>query len=728
MAKSGSFNTTGYEGRYLTFAWTARNPDIANNKTIIDWTLKGAGTGQAGWYMAGNFKVYIAGFPVYSSTTRIKLYNGTQVASGSFTIHHKNDGTQTFTAYAEAGIYTNAVNCSGEETFTLDTIPRASQPSCITWPEHTQNVGSFGNTISIHMNRNADVFTHTVRYAFGSASGTIATKVETGTTWTIPKDLMNLIPNSRSGSGTIYVDTYQGSTFIGTKWCGFTATVPSTVVPTCNMVLEDITGVDKIYGSPVQGLSKIKITVTGTPAYKSPIEAYTISAEGVKYYEAEATTAALRTAGSSRITATVEDARGRAGAANYTMNVQAYARPSVSKLTVKRSDLDGTDNDQGLFVQVTFSAAVSSMGSKNTATYMIRYKKTTEADTAWVEVDQTALNNVYSVTDRIYRFAADETSSYDVEVVVTDRHASTTRATSVSTAFSLIDFHRSGKALRFGGVAEDDNTFQNDLSLKQVGNRFAFSSPGVANQTGFVNIARIKVTAANADTPITFVLSRRQAESTMTVHVRLVNSTATTSSVGSVRYEGSNYSAYLAPGGDELTWDLYVLKGSAWDTITLQDWWTSKTMESRVKVTFPGGLVDAVPQPYWRATPLIAESILDTFLPVGFVLILYSHADPNTMYPGTTWVRIENAFLWGVDEDGAIGLTGGAKTHKLTVNELPSHTHGSVYSGNASGTKTHAWLASGGTAMAYGTVATGGGAEHNNMPPYVQVSIWRRNA
>jgi microcystin-dependent protein len=110
------------------------------------------------------------------------------------------------------------------------------------------------------------------------------------------------------------------------------------------------------------------------------------------------------------------------------------------------------------------------------------------------------------------------------------------------------------------------------------------------------------------------------------------------------------------------------------------------------------------------------------------VLTLYSHADPNDMYPGTTWVRITNGFLWAVDSSGTIGLTGGAKEVTLTVDQIPAHSHGSVYSGNVSGTKTHAWLASGGTAMAYGTVAAGGGQAHNNMPPYVQVSIWRRTA
>ena len=59
MASSGSFNTTGYEGRYLTFRWQITKTDIENNKTTISWTLTGAGTGQAGWYKAGNFAVYM---------------------------------------------------------------------------------------------------------------------------------------------------------------------------------------------------------------------------------------------------------------------------------------------------------------------------------------------------------------------------------------------------------------------------------------------------------------------------------------------------------------------------------------------------------------------------------------------------------------------------------------------------------------------------------------------
>ena len=737
MATSGSFNTSGYSASdgsiYLVFSWTRTKADIENNQSTISWTLKGGGTSSK-WFRTGAISVVVDGETVYQQgSSTINLESGDTVASGTKVLTHNADGSRSFSASVSGGIYYyTGDNASGSQTFTLDAIPRASQPSCITWPNHTQNVGNFGDTIAVHMNRKSDAFTHTVRYAFGSSSGTCidaetgkaATAVGTGFQWKIPESFMNLIPNSLQGSGTLYVDTYKGSEKIGTKSCGFTATVGANVKPSVSFTLEDITGVDDIYGKPVQGLSKIKIKTTATPAYGSAIASYDISANGAKYSKAEATTGVLSASGSSPVTVTVKDKRGRTGSASYAMTVLAYTPPQVPLLSVHRCDANGTANDQGDHVEVLFSAQVSNMSDKNTAAHKLSYKKA--GATSATVVNLSELANNFNVFNYSYIFAADATSSYDVELTVSDRHKTTTRATSASTAFSLLDFHPKGTGFRAGGVAEEEHTFQNDLSLHQTGNRYAFSTPGVANQAGVIRMAQIVVKAANADTPITFILSRRQAESTMTVHVRLSNPTATTSEVGSVRYEGSNYGAYLCRGGNELTWDLYVSKGSEWDTVTVQDWYTSKTMQDRVEVSFPGGLISAVPTPYWRAGPLIAESILDCFMPVGFILTLYSQADPNTMYPGTTWVRIENAFLWGIDSKGAVGLTGGEKTHTLTTAELPAHTHGSVYSGNASGTKTHAWLASGGSAMAYGTVSAGGGAAHNNMPPYVQVSIWRR--
>ena len=751
MASSGSFNTGSYEGRYLQFSWKETNQNVANNTTTIQWTLKGAGGGST-WYNAGNFKVVIAGETVYSSADRIQLSNGTTVASGTYTFKHNADGTKTFAASAEAGIYTVAVNCKGSGNFTLDTIAQASQPSCITWPNHTQNVGNFGDTISIHMNRNFSAFTHTVRYAFGSLSGTCidadtgkaATGVETGIRWKIPESFMTLLPAVTSGSGLIYVDTYNGSTKVGTKYCGFTATVPASVKPGCSIQVLDNTAIKDTYGNLVKGLSQLYVKTTGTPSYGSPIKAYNVNANGVRYTAAEIVTGVLSKAGTTTVTATVTDQRGRtSAAASASFTVLDYAPPAVSKLTVIRCDQNGTPNKRGAYIKATFSAAVTSLNSKNTALYKLKYKKTT--DSAYTTVTLSALTNTYTVNNYSYIFAASTGSSYDVVVEATDRHNSTkpatksTKAPTGASIFSWRGFKTSSgvqDGAGIGKVPEKPNTLQVgwpaefEDSIVQMGNRYSYSSPGVANTAGYVRMARITITAANADTPITFVFTQRKALSPMTVHACLNNAAMTASSLASFTYEGTNYVAYLVHA-DTLIWDLYVQKSSTWDTITLQDWWMSYPMESRCTVTFPGDLVDTVPQGldgYYRATPTVLRGILDSILPVHSIILRYDHADPNTMYPGTTWVRIANRFLWGSDASGTIGQTGGEQNVTLTVNQIPAHSHGSVYSQHAEGTKSQAWYTTAGTNLAYGAVETGGGAAHNNMPPYIQVSIWRRTA
>lgn len=685
MAKSGSKTVSFTSWDDVKFSWWVNDGDqsIANNTTLVRWKMEliagGSGRIQASatcpWEVTVNGREYSGSVNVGISNNSTKT-----LASGTTTVAHNNDGSKTFNysfnqyfGITFSGKWITDVGGSGSGT--LDDIPRVSQPSCITWPEHTQMVGSFGDTISIHTNRKASSLTHTLRYQFGSQSGTIATGVGNGIEWTIPLDLVNLLPNNTIGSGTIFCDTYAGSTKVGTASCGFTATVPDSITPSCSLSLEDVTGVDDLYGSPVQGLSMIKVKVTAKTAYSSPIASYTVEANGVSYSGAEVTTGFLQNSGDSPVKVTVRDQRGRTASASYTMNVQAYTAPTVSKLNIKRCDADGTENDKGEYIQVTFSAAVSNMGNKNTAAYALRYRKSTEE--TYTTVNFSALANKYAVTDQTYLFAADPDFSYDIEVTATDRHGTATRATSGSTAFTLMDWKASGTGIAFGKVAGKDNTMEVALDMEVEGsfalhgNRYSFSSPGTAGSAGYVLMARIAIIDANADTPITFMLSRRQEEMTMTVYVQFRNSTATTSTLQSIRYEGANYGAFLVPTGS-LTWDLYVQKGSAYDTITIQDWYTSRTMESRVDVTFPGTLVSSVPDPYYRATPAKPKGLVDFMYPVGFILTMYNHTDPNTIFTGTTWVRLENTLLWAVPANMTIGQTTSIPTTLMADDYVPA--------------------------------------------------------
>ena len=610
----GSFSNQFTKGFTLKVEWTESGVDVATNTS--DLTVTAYLVAASGYYINStakkNISLTIDG-TTYSGTCYVGLSKGETKELFKQTVSniaHNADGSKSVAISCTLGIkatlndtYFSNVSTSG--TATLTTIARASQPSCVTYPENTQNVGEFGDTISIHMNRKSSAFTHTARYAFGTQTGTCINAdtgketnkdVTTGFRWTIPLSLMNLIPNGTSGSGTIYVDTYNGSTLVGTKSCGFTATVPTTAdcYPKCSLTLEDITGIDKIYGSPVKGLSKIKVTVNTTLAYSSPIKSYEITANGRRYTASPATTDYL--SGVAAVTATVKDGRGRPGTAGYTMNVQDYSAPTISALSVQRCNEDGTANKRGSHVKVKFSAAISSMSSKNTALYYLKYKKTSA--TAYTTMSLTDHTNKYSVNAE-YIIAASPGSSYDIVVEAVDRHKTSQKSAKASTAVSIFSW------------------------------RGFKTANGIEDGAGIGKVPE-------------------------------------------------------APNRLEI----------GWDTI------------------FYGK---------------VAGTIFDALLPVGSIIMRYDHTNPGTLYPGTTWVRIYGAFPWFTDGNGQIGLTGGERTVTLTEKQIPSHNHGGTYT-NAGTARTHGWLASGGSAMGYDTVSAGGGEAHNNMPPYIQISAWRRTA
>lgn len=748
MATSGTIKTT-YKGWTYRMYWSAKQSPETNKSTItIDHWLD----------CADSYDLYISSrkndCTVVSKQTfesaAISTTGGTSIKLGTttHTVTHSADGSAQGIVfegnfYIKAtldGTYKEVLTARG--SYDLDTIPRASQPSCVTWPEHTQNVGNFGDKINIFMNRKSTSFTHTVRYAYGVGdarkTGTIAEGVTNNTTWVIPLNFMDNIPNTTYGSGTIHVDTYNGTQLVGTKSCGFTANVPAYVKPTCSIQVLDATDTQAKYGNLVKGLSKLYVKTIGTPAYKSPIASYAVTANGKSYTAAEITTDVLTAAGTTTISATVTDKRGRkSAAASTSFTVLDYKEPTISELSVHRvTEPNGAEDDQGGYVQVYFQASITALNNKNSAAYKVRYKKTTDSN--WTEVALSALAGKYSVLNYYYYFAADVDYSYDVQIVATDNIKTRTRATTVSTGQTLMDWNDDGKSLAFGKVSEESGALENALALKQIGNRFAASSTGTAGTAGYVRIAQLTHIQPNADSPITFVFTQRLASTPMTVHVQFkTDSTTTDPALEGITYEGDNYGAFLVKSAASV-WDLYVQKVTGYDTITLQDWFMSNMHKGRMEVKFPGDLVSELPQGlvgWYRATPAKLQNILDFVYPVGSIYLSYSQTSPATLFGGV-WVRIKNTFLWACDEDGEIGLAGGEKTHTLTVDELPAHSHGIAVAHEPTGSTslsggTITYRNTGGTTSYLGSLVTkntGGAKAHNNMPPYIQVAIWRRTS
>ena len=463
MAKSGSITTNESHGRSVKLSWSLSSQSVENNQSTLSWSITGAGS-ASGWVMTGGFKAVINGTTVYSTSTdtRIQLYNGTSVASGTTKITHNADGTKSFSLSIEAGVYTYAVSVTASGTHTLDTIPRASTVSAT-----NTNLYS-ASTITI--TRASSSFTHTLTYSFGSTTGTIVSKTtSTSVSWTPALTLANQIPNAVSGTCTITCDTYNGSTKIGSKTCTLTLTVPASVKPTMTSVTAtrvdgDVPAAWAIY---VQNKSKATVTINGAAgAYGSTISSYSISGGGYSSTASSFTTGLLAASGTITFTAKVTDSRGRVSdAKTVSISVVAYSAPSFSSYISQRATSAGVINDDGTYIRGLISFSYATCSSKNTITCATYYKKSSA--TSWTNANK----SFSSGTAFTFGGGAISTeSSYDVKYTITDAFTTVTILDTVSTAAVLMDFKAGGKGIAIGKVAEKDDTFEIALETRHTAN------------------------------------------------------------------------------------------------------------------------------------------------------------------------------------------------------------------------------------------------------------------
>ena len=250
------------------------------------------------------------------------------------TIRHENDGKKTFSLsaiFSGGGGWSPGTLTLSSNSFTLTTIPRSSSVRV--------GAGVIGNTITININRQNPSFKHTVRYSWAGKSGTIASNVDTSATWSIPIDFANDIPNSASGTGTIFVDTYSGTTKTGTQSTTFTASVPGNVKPTfTGVTLSDLNGAAQnlISNSDtfIQVISNIKVAFNGAKGtYGSSITGY--RAEIVGKNQATNSNGGslgiMNYNGTIKIRASVSDSRGRwSDAREVSVTVLEYFAPALS--------------------------------------------------------------------------------------------------------------------------------------------------------------------------------------------------------------------------------------------------------------------------------------------------------------------------------------------------------------------------------------------------------------
>lgn len=133
------------------------------------------------------------------------------------------------------------------------------------------------------------------------------------------------------------------------------------------------------------------------------------------------------------------------------------------------------------------------------------------------------------------------------------------------------------------------------------------------------------------------------------------------------------------------------------------------------------------------------QALLDMFYPVGAGYITKSSLDnPNERFNGSgcssTWVRASKGkAIVGVDENdsdfNSAGKTLGEKTHKLTEEEIATHSHIiGVSLKAAAGNNMYRPENIGGVDMNGAVQPAGGDKPHNNIQPSECWYIWERTA
>ena len=373
--------------------------------------------------------------------------SGIVLFTKTLNITHNADGTKTLNTSAWIN---HSQFSASEQSYNqvLTTIPRATTPTV------NDSDLNLGESITVSMPRASGSFTHTLRYAFNKASGTIATGLGTSRAWTIPLSLASQIPNATSGKLVIYCDTYNGSTKIGTKSVTITVRVPSSVVPTISnvAVTESVDGLASKFGTFIKDKSKLAVKITASGAYSSTISSYTTTFLGKSYSGSSFNVNSLTSTGTLTFSVTVKDSRGRSATATKSITVVNYTNPVIKKLTVSRANSDGTLNDEGTSLLIAYNFDIATVNNKNDKSYTLSIKGPSDSSFRTL-----ASGNVYTLNTTLIATEGISTeNSYTIRLTISDYFKTITHDIEAPTAFTLVDYHSSGRGIAFGKVAQGE--------------------------------------------------------------------------------------------------------------------------------------------------------------------------------------------------------------------------------------------------------------------------------
>ena len=469
MALSGSSQVTFTNNSQFTLkvSWTATQ-NIANNTTTVSAKAQII---SSTWGKASGWTDKPVSIVIGTSESDAQSFNGTfdpnmsansskQIYTASKTITHKADGTQSLVVTAAvnyAGVTWNGGSLGYVQTkgtYTITPILRASSMSL------SSSTVSLGSDVKFTIDRASSSFQHKILYKIGNTSGTAIDKTTSTTpTWTPPLSLSSLIPSATSSSATLTLETYSGSTKVGTKNYTMTLNVPSNILPslsslevsesdnTIKTLLSTGTTSDKTF---VQTKSKIAIAITAKGNYSSTIKTVTakigsktisLNLTSSSIYKGTLDLSSVSLSSSSQsITLSTTDSRSRTVTSSYSITAQAYSSPKITTFTAKRNSTNGTIVDV-----VRIGTYSTLMNSSNVSV------NTLNSETSVGDIKTTTTNTGFPGNGAVTGVL--ETKSYIAKLTVSDKLSTTTATYNVPTSKVLFSMNKD-KGIGIGKIHE----------------------------------------------------------------------------------------------------------------------------------------------------------------------------------------------------------------------------------------------------------------------------------
>lgn len=218
MAEYWSNDDRGYRIR-LTIDEVGTNVETNSSTVRIRLSLfntnRTFSNRQCKWYVDA-FGQYIGDVSYFEVS---RQNSELQIIDKTITVEHTNGKTH-FGAKAFFYSYGNADGPSdlivNPIEFVLTTITNAST---FTIPSNV----ILGDSVNFSITKKVPSAKHTLRLSWYGLESDLANNIDTSYRWTVPESLANDIPNSSSGWGTIFLDTYVGGKLINTQSKTFTA-------------------------------------------------------------------------------------------------------------------------------------------------------------------------------------------------------------------------------------------------------------------------------------------------------------------------------------------------------------------------------------------------------------------------------------------------------------------------------------------------------------------------